>query len=167
VSAVRLRPATNDDRERLFGLIRDERIAASLSVVAETTLADTLERTAAGDPDGAALVVEDARGKPVGLVCWSTRNRRSRIAGMHTLAIDPAAHGRGHAVAAVGELARWLVGPRGFHRVEAEIYGYNAAGVRVFTAAGFTQEGVRRRAYARFDDWQDGVMCGLLAEDLA
>ena len=32
--------------------------------------------------------------------------------------------------------------------------------------AGFTREGVRRRAYWRDDEWVDGVLYGLVSEDL-
>jgi RimJ/RimL family protein N-acetyltransferase len=68
-------------------------------------------------------------------------------------------------VAALRLLVADLLGPLGFHRVEAETYGFNEAGARAFVAAGFTREGVRRRAWWRHDAWQDGVLFGLLAED--
>ena len=32
--------------------------------------------------------------------------------------------------------------------------------------SGFTREGVRRKAYLRNDGWVDGVLYGLVAEDL-
>ena len=55
---------------------------------------------------------------------------------------------------------------RGVHRVEGEVYGFNEAALRTFQAAGFTREGVRRRAYDRHGAWQDGVRFGLLAEEV-
>jgi RimJ/RimL family protein N-acetyltransferase len=33
--------------------------------------------------------------------------------------------------------------------------------------AGFVREGVRRKAYWRHGEWVDGVLYGLVAEDLA
>ena len=156
-----LRPASDADREWLLALVRSEPVAASLSVLA----AEDLEE-AFGRDDGEVLVVEDEHGERAGVVCWSSHSRRSRIAGVHTLAIDPAQQGRGRAVGALRALARRLVEERGFHRVQAETYGFSAAGRRAFVAAGFTEEGVRRRAYDRHGGWQDGVHFGLLADEL-
>lgn len=152
---IALRPATEDDRERLLALLADERIAASLSTAAPTALEDALDT-------GHALVI-DADGSPAGVVCWSSNNRRSRIAGIHTVAVDPAFQGRGIAVAALRELVRHLLENHDFHRVEAEAYGFNTAARRAFVAAGFTEEGIRRRAYDRHGEWQDGVHLGLVA----
>ena len=47
-----------------------------------------------------------------------------------------------------------------------EIYGFNERAMRHAERAGFTREGVRRKAYWRDDEWVDGVLYGLVAEDL-
>jgi hypothetical protein len=65
------------------------------------------------------------------------------------------------------ELAARLFAPRGLHRLEAEVYGFNEAAQRVFERAGFVEEGVRRRAYDRAGRRQDGVRFGLLAEEFS
>jgi aminoglycoside 6'-N-acetyltransferase len=156
---VRLRPATADDTSWLLALVGEPRIAASLSTLAVEALREALD-----DPDNAVLVIEDD-GERAGVACWAARSRRSRIARIHTLAVHPDHQGRGLAVAALRELSRALLDRHGFHRVEAETYGFNSAGRRAFVAAGFTEEGIRRRAYDRHGDWQDGVHLGLLADD--
>jgi RimJ/RimL family protein N-acetyltransferase len=92
-------------------------------------------------------------------------NRRSRIGAIHTLMLAPAARGRGVATAAIRELAEHLFRDRWLHRLEAEVYGFNQSGQRVFERAGFVREGVRRRAYDREDGWQDGVSFGLLSDE--
>jgi RimJ/RimL family protein N-acetyltransferase len=53
------------------------------------------------------------------------------------------------------------------HRVQAECYGDNPAAHRLFERAGFTHEGTRRRAYWRRGNWLDGVLFGLLADELS
>ena len=55
----------------------------------------------------------------------------------------------------------------GMHRVQAECYGDNPAAHRLFERAGFTREGIRRRAYWRRGGWLDGIMFGLLAEEFS
>jgi hypothetical protein len=61
---------------------------------------------------------------------------------------------------------RHLIHDLGFHRVQLEIYAFNERAQRHAERAGFTREGVRRKAYWRNDEWVDGVLFGLVAEDL-
>jgi len=139
-------------------------VADALAPDAAEWLRAALRRIEAGGEDDAALVIEDG-GERVGAVRWQRANTRSRIASIHGLAVAPAARGRGVAVAAVRLLVADLLGPLGFHRVEAETYGFNEAGARAFLAAGFTREGARRRAWWRHGAWQDGLLFGLVADD--
>jgi RimJ/RimL family protein N-acetyltransferase len=139
-------------------LARDERTARALAVDAAARLPSEL---AAGE-----LVVFEAKdGGRVGAARLVVRNRRSRIGEVQSLMLDPAVRGRGLGTAAVRAAARELL-ERGMHRVEAEVYGFNAPALRAFAAAGFTREGVRRKAYDRHGARQDGVLFGLLASEL-
>ena len=61
---------------------------------------------------------------------------------------------------------RHLFDDLGFHRLQMEIYGFNERAMRHAERAGFMREGVRRKAYWRNDEWVDGVLYGLVAEDL-
>jgi RimJ/RimL family protein N-acetyltransferase len=136
-------------------------MAGTLSTTAADGLADAL----VADDAGELLVIETGAGFAGG-VRWVRVNRRSRIADVQTLMVDPAFRGRGIATEAVRELCSRLIRERGFHRVEAEVYGFNTAAQAVFERAGFTLEGLRRKAYDRNGDWQDGVRYGLLADEL-
>lgn len=155
-----LRRAMPDDLPILTALARREDVARTLATDAPDSLAAALS-----DDAGELLVIEDG-GEVVGAVRWVLINRRSRIADVRTLMLDPAARGGGLATAAIRELAEHLFRERWLHRVEAEIYGFNLGGRRVFERAGFVEEGVRRRAYDREDGWQDGVRYGLLSDEL-
>lgn len=155
-----LRPATTDDLALLIAIARREDVARTLATDAADGLAAAL-----GDEAGELLVIEDG-GEVVGAVRWVLINRRSRIADIRTLMLDPAARGRGVATVAIRELVRRLFRERWLHRIEAEVYGFNLGGRRVFERAGFVQEGVRRRAYDREDGWQDGIRYGLLSDEL-
>ena len=154
---VELRPATEADLAWIGELARDESAARSLS----TTAADGLSEALAA---GKLWIAESAGGERVGAVRVTTVNRRSRIASVETLIVHPTARGRRLGVAILKALARDRFA-RGVHRLEAEVYGFNTPALRTFDAAGFTREGVRRRAYDRHGAWQDGVRFGLLADD--
>ena len=54
----------------------------------------------------------------------------------------------------------------GFHRIQMEVYGFNERALRHAERAGWVREGVRRKAYWRNDEWVDGILFGLVAEDL-
>ena len=46
------------------------------------------------------------------------------------------------------------------------MYGDNVAGQRLFEHVGFTREGTRRSAYWHRGQWIEGVLYGLLADEL-
>ena len=160
-----LRPASKDDHAWLLALVNRPEVVGSLAVGADATLIAALDRTDAGADDEGALVVQSEHGERVGVVCWKTHYRRSRIAGIHTLIIDPAARGHGYATTALREIVHHLLDERDFHRIEAGTYGFNRSARHAFQAAGFIQEGIHRRAYDRHGAWQDGVIFGLVADD--
>ena len=62
---------------------------------------------------------------------------------------------------------RHLLDDLGYHRLQLEIYGFNERAAAHAERSGFTREGVRRKAYWRNEQWVDGVLYGLVAEDLA
>ena len=94
-------------------------------------------------------------------------NARSRIASLGGLAVHPAFRGAKVADTAARHFQRHLLDELGFHRLQMEIYGFNERAMRHAERAGFVREGVRRKAYWRNDEWVDGVLYGLVAEDIA
>jgi RimJ/RimL family protein N-acetyltransferase len=79
--------------------------------------------------------------------------------------VRPDVRRSGIAVQAVRLACELALVKEGLHRIQAEVYGDNVAGQRLFERAGFTREGVRRRAYRRRGQWLDGVLYGLLSEE--
>jgi ribosomal protein S18 acetylase RimI-like enzyme len=155
---LELRRATDEDAAWLEQLIASDAVAPSLATDAAAGLAEGI---AAGE-----LLVAVQRAERVGAVRVAVVNRRSRIAAIRTLMIDPAHRGRGLGVTVVRALADRLLTDDGLHRLEAEVYGFNTAALRTFESAGFVREGIRRRAYDRHGAWQDGISFGLIREDL-
>ena len=78
----------------------------------------------------------------------------------------PRFRGRRLADEAARLLQRHLIRELGFHRIELEIYGFNERAQRHAERAGSMREGVKRKAYRRGDGWVDGVLYGLVEEDL-
>jgi RimJ/RimL family protein N-acetyltransferase len=118
------------------------------------------------EPASSGVFVIEADGQRVGLMEFETDNGPSRIAYLGGLAVHPGFRGRGVAEQAARELLRHLLLDLGFHRLQLEVYGFNERAIRHAERLGFVREGVKRRAYRRHGAWQDGVMFGLVREDL-
>jgi RimJ/RimL family protein N-acetyltransferase len=97
---------------------------------------------------------------------YERSNVRSRIARLGGLAVHPRFRGRRVADEAARLFQRHLFDDLGFHRLELEIYGFNDRAIAHAERAGFVREGVKRKAYRRGDAWVDGVLFGLVREDL-
>src|SRR3954454_1066263 len=93
-------------------------------------------------------------------------NRRSRIPHLCNPSVHPDFRGRRLADEAARLLQRHLLFDLGFHRLQLEIYRVKERAQRQSERAGFVREGARRRAYWRHDEWVDGVIYGLVREDL-
>ena len=85
------------------------------------------------------------------------------------LFLDPALHGQGLGTEAIRRLVRHLIDERRHHRITIDPGVANEAAIRSYEKAGFRPVGVMRR-YERpvdGDEWRDGLLMELLAEDLA
>ncbi len=166
--SVSIRRATPDDADFLVGLVTHEDVQPFLAAVRagdrDAVLAE-IERSQA-DPQHFGVFVIEADGERAGTMSFQVANRRSRIADLGGLAVDPGFRGRRLADEAARLLQRHLVHELGYHRLQLEVYGFNERAIRHAERAGFVREGVRRRAYLRHGEWVDGVLFGLLAEDL-
>lgn len=163
--SVSIRPATPADVDFLAELYADPDVRPFLAAGGRYDCDAVAEKVAAGQEEGGVMVVE-LDGERAGAMAWELRNRRSAIVHVSGLAVHPSFRGRRLADDAARLLQRHLLRERGFHRIELEIYGFNERAQRHAERAGFVREGVKRQAYRHGDGWADGVLYGILAEEL-
>jgi RimJ/RimL family protein N-acetyltransferase len=166
---VAIRRATADDLDFLVSLYAHEDVEPFLAVVRARERDDVraeIERSQA-EPEALGIFVIEVGGERAGTMRFERYSERSRIAQLGALAVHPDFRGERVGDEAARLLQRHLVRDLGFHRLQLEIYGFNERGIRHAERAGFLREGVRRKAYWRNDEWVDGVLYGLVAEDLA
>jgi len=169
---IRLRRATRDDVDFLVELVTHEDVEPYLAVVRAKDREEVLgevERSEREPGEFGRLLIEVRDGEEwrrAGVVGYEVRNRRSRIASLGNLAVHPDFRGRRLSDDAAKLLQRYLIYELDFHRLELEIYGFNERAQRHAERAGFVHEGTRRKAYWRNDEWVDGVIFGLVREDL-
>jgi RimJ/RimL family protein N-acetyltransferase len=169
---VRLRRAEPDDVDFLAELVTHEDVEPYLAVVRPRDrdgLLDEIERSQREPEEFGRFVIEverDGTWERAGVMGFEVANRRSRIANLGNLAVHPDFRGRRLSDEAARLFQRHLLLEAGFHRLQLEIYGFNERAQAHAERAGFVREGVRRRAYWRHGEWVDGVLYGLVREDL-
>ena len=166
---VSIRRARPEDAAFLAGLTNHDDVEPFLggsTATGEDDVAAEIERSLA-DPDAFGRFVVEVDGERAGMLGFVRTNERSRIARLGGLAIDPRFRGRRLADEAARLFQRHLLGELGFHRLELEVYAFNERAIAHAERAGFVREGLRRKAYRRHDEWNDAVLFGLVAEDLA
>jgi RimJ/RimL family protein N-acetyltransferase len=169
---LRLRRADDADADFIVELLNDDQtepfLAASRARDRESVLEEIRTGRAAPEDSGLFVIeVPDGDGwARAGMMEFSRSNRRSRIAQLGGLAVHPDFRGRRLADSAARLFQRHLIFELGFHRLELECYGFNERAIRHAERSGFVREGVRRKAYHRHGEWVDGILFGLIREDL-
>jgi RimJ/RimL family protein N-acetyltransferase len=169
---LRLRRADADDADFIVALLTDEGVepflAASRSRDRESVLDEI--RASQAEPDNSGVFVIDVPGEDgwarAGMMEFALVNRRSRIAHLGGLAVHRDFRGRRLADQAARMFQRHLIFDLDFHRLELECYGFNERAIRHAERAGFVREGVKRKAYHRHGEWVDGILFGMIREDL-
>jgi RimJ/RimL family protein N-acetyltransferase len=164
----RLRRAKADDVGFMADLAIHEDVEPFMAAVSardpESLLAE-VERSEA-DLDHCGHFIIEVDGQRAGVMAFETFSHRSRIADLRGLMLHPDFRGRGIADAAARLLVRHLLFDLDYHRVQLECYGFNERAIKHAERAGFVKEGVKRSAYWRHGKWVDGVIFGLVREDL-
>ena len=166
--SVTLRRAEPHDVDFLLELMTHEDVDPFMAVVRPRDrdgLREEIERSQAEPQEFGRFVIE-LDGQPAGLMGFQVANKRSRIANLGSLAVHPDYRGRRLADEAARLFQRHLIFDLGYHRLQLEIYGFNQRAQAHAERAGWIKEGVRRKAYDRHGEWVDGVIYGLVREDL-
>jgi RimJ/RimL family protein N-acetyltransferase len=166
---VSIRRARKDDVDFLAELVTHEDVEPFLAAVrakGRDELVAEIERSE-DEPEAFGVFVIEVEGERAGTMRFERGNIRSRIANLGGLAVHPDFRGSKVSDTAARLFQRHLLDDLGFHRLQLEVYGFNERALRHAERSGFVREGVRRKAYWRNDEWVDGVLYGLVAEDLA
>ena len=166
---VAIRRARPDDVDFLFELVTHEDVQPFLGGRAAGSRDELLAEIERSDrePRAYGRFVIEVDGERAGSLGFEVANERSKIAHLERLAVHPRLRGRRIGDVAARQFQRHLFDDLGYHRLQLEIYAFNERAIAHADRAGFTREGVRRKAYLRHGEWQDAVLFGLLRDDLA
>jgi RimJ/RimL family protein N-acetyltransferase len=166
--SVTIRRARPDDVAFLVELTSHDDVDPFLSARRATTREELLEEIERSDrePEDFGRFIVELDGASAGVMGFAVANKRCRVAKLGGLAVHPDFRGRKVSDEAARLLQLHLMDDLGYHRLELEIYGFNERAMRHAERAGFVREGVKRKAYQRHGEWVDGVLYGLIPEDL-
>ena len=168
MSGVTLRRAEPRDADFLVELMTHEDVEPFMSprrAGDRKSILAEIERSRT-EPEQFGRFVIEVDGQPAGLMGFEAGNPRLRIANLGSLAVHPDFRGRRVADEAARLFQRHLIFDLGFHRIQMEVYGFNERAQVHAERSGFVREGVRRKAYPRHGEWTDGVLYGIVREDL-
>jgi RimJ/RimL family protein N-acetyltransferase len=170
---VRIRRATRDDVSFMLEVVTHEDVQPFLGARAafdEARLAAELDRQGREPEAFGRFVIEVRDGEEwrrAGTMGFErVSSELNRIAHLERLAVHPSFRGRRIADRAALLFQRHLVRDLGYHRLEMEVYGFNERALAHAERIGWVREGVKRQAYLRLDEWVDGVMFGIIEDDL-
>jgi RimJ/RimL family protein N-acetyltransferase len=171
---IRLRPLTAGDLDAITPLYLDPEAATAPNWFGFEP--GSVERRRAQVASGetiteraGVLAVTDSDGTLVGEVSWhradnsTPPNGRCWNVGIFVL---PQARGKGYGSAAQRAIAEYLFSHTPAFRVEASTEADNLAEQRALEKAGFTREGVLRRAVFRGGAYRDMVMFSILRDEI-
>lgn len=166
--SVAIRRARPDDVDFVVALTTHEDVDPYLAARRARTHEEILEEIERSErePEAYGRFVIEVDGERAGVMGFTRANERSRIAQLGGIAVHPDFRGRRVADEAARLFQRHLIFDLGYHRLQLEVYGFNERALRHAERAGFVREGVKRKAYRREDAWVDGVLFGLIREDL-
>jgi RimJ/RimL family protein N-acetyltransferase len=152
-----LRPWRADDREALAALANDPRVSANLRDLfpypyTPDDASAWLARAGSVEPGAFAVEVDGALAGGIGAHRFEDVHRFGAEIG-YWLGVP--FWGRGIATRAVVALTDWAFAETDLQRLQATVYEWNPASSRVLEKAGYTHEGVQRRAvfkHGRFGD---------------
>jgi RimJ/RimL family protein N-acetyltransferase len=165
VSFRRARLSDLDFLVELFSHDEVEPFLAAVRVRDRDGIRAEIERSLAEPQEFGRFVIE-VEGERAGAIGFDVANRRSRVANLGGLAVHPDFRGRRVADEAARQFQRHLLFDLGYHRLQMEIYGFNERAQAHAERAGWVREGVRRKAYDRHGEWVDGVLYGIVREDV-
>ena len=162
---VRFTRADESDLVRLNELVNEPEIARYLNLIPPVPFQKTLDFWMFIQDRGSLLwCIRDGAGTvgAIGVIPGEPGTKISHAA-VFFIYLEPACWGRG-----IGEKAlRFLeneVRDRGYSRLECSVAVPNLRAIRLYEKAGFTREGIKRKAFRDDDGYADLVMMGKLLE---
>jgi RimJ/RimL family protein N-acetyltransferase len=165
---VAVRRARPDDLDFVADLVKHDDVEPFLAAGRPSDRESLREDIARSEeePELFGMFLIEVDGERAGVMRFSSRGGKNRIADLGGLAVHPDFRGHRLADEAARLFQQHLFEELGFHRLQLEVYSFNERAIKHAERSGFVLEGRKRRAYLCDGEWVDGVIYGLTLEDL-
>jgi RimJ/RimL family protein N-acetyltransferase len=157
---VNLRVLEREDLPLFTEWNNDPEFGGEFEPLEQNSLSE-IERWYDGERDGEWFIVETKDGKPVGQITYAPEGPHLRIGYI----IHQSERGKGYCTEAVVILVDYLFLSKNIVRIQSQTDPGNIASQNVLGKAGFTKEGVIRKASFIRGEWRDGVLFSILREE--
>lgn len=165
-----LRTVTPDDADALLHIFGDPELTrywGHATLADRTAAASLVDEIRAGTASGELLqwgITLGDTDELVGTCTLASLDRQHRRAEIGA-ALATEHHGRGYAEEAVRSVIDHGFQELDLHRITADVDPRNAPALRLVERLGFRKEGHLREHYRQHDEWQDGLLFGLLKRE--
>ena len=157
---VNLRVLEREDLPLFAEWNNDPEFGGEFEPMEQNSLSE-IERWYDGEREGEWFIVETKDGKPVGQIMYAPKGPHLRIGYI----IHQSERGKGYCTEAVVILVDYLFLSKNIVRIQSQTNPRNIASQKVLGKAGFTKEGVIRKASFIRGEWRDGVLFSILREE--
>jgi RimJ/RimL family protein N-acetyltransferase len=169
-SRVRLRPLERGDLPRYQELFFEPEISLHYGELGVPENLDRLQRRfEAGEfdtTDRSLLLVIETEGTLIGTMqLKNTENLPSRSATFGIMIGDPAYLDRGYGTEARTLLLDYAFAVLGYHKINLDLFEYNARALAMYEKLGFVLEGRRRENHWSRGRFWDDILMGVTAEE--
>ena len=169
-SRVRLRPLERVDLPRYQELFSEPEISLHYGELGVPENLDRLQRRfEAGEfdtTDRSLLLVIETEGTLIGTMqLKNTENLPSRSATFGIMIGDPAYLDRGYGTEASTLLLDYAFAVLGYHKINLDLFEYNARALAMYEKLGFVLEGRRRENHWSRGRFWDDILMGVTAEE--
>ena len=169
-SRVRLRPLERGDLSRYQELFFEPEISLHYGELGMPENLDRLQRRfEAGEfdtTDRSLLLVIETEGTLIGTMqLKNTENLPSRSATFGIMIGDPAYLDRGYGTEASTLLLDYAFAVLGYHKINLDLFEYNARALAMYEKLGFVLEGRRRENHWSRGRFWDDILMGVTAEE--
>lgn len=169
-SRVRLRPLERADLPRYQELFSEPEISLHYGELGVPENLDRLQRRfEAGEfdtTDRSLLLVIETEGTLIGTMqLKNTENLPSRSATFGIMIGDPAYLDRGYGTEASTLLLDYAFAVLGYHKINLDLFEYNARALAMYEKLGFVLEGRRRENHWSRGRFWDDILMGVTAEE--
>ena len=157
---VNLRVLEREDLPLFAEWNNDPEFGGEFEPLEQNSLSE-IERWYDGEREGEWFIVETKDGKPVGQIMYAPEGPYLRIGYI----LHKSERGKGYCTEAVRIMVDYLFLSKNIVRIQSQTDPRNTASQRILEKAGFTKEGVIRKATFIRGEWRDGVLFSIIREE--